>query len=125
QHTLLKILREILDSEGFVELIPPVLNLASDPGLRGARKIPVSVYGSTYELSSSTIMYKQLAATALGKMYFVARNIREEPGENVKTGRHLIEFTQLDIEWAGASMNEVMSLGEKLVYESCLEITEK
>ncbi len=125
QHTLLKILREILDSEGFVELIPPVLNLASDPGLRGARKIPVSVYGTTYELSSSTIMYKQLAATALGKMYFVARNIREEPVENVKTGRHLIEFTQLDIEWAGASMNEVMSLGEKLVYESCLEITEK
>ncbi|MEO3992934.1 MAG: asparagine synthetase A [Desulfurococcaceae archaeon TW002] len=125
QHLLLKTLREILDSEGFIELLPPVLNLASDPGLRGARKVPVSVYGSTYELCSSTIMYKQLAATALGKIYFVARNVREEPVENIKTGRHLIEFTQLDLEWAGASMNEVMSLGEKLVYESCLEITEK
>lgn len=125
QHILLKSLRRILDSEGFVELLPPVLNLASDPGLRGAKKVAVSVYGSTYELCSSTIMYKQLAATALGKMYFVARNVREEPVENVKTGRHLIEFTQLDLEWAGASMNEIMSLGEKLVYESCLEVSER
>lgn len=125
QHILLKSLREILDSEGFVELLPPVLNLASDPGLRGAKKVAVSVYGSTYELCSSTIMYKQLAATALGKIYFVARNVREEPVENVKTGRHLIEFTQLDLEWAGASMSEVISLGEKLVYESCLEVSER
>lgn len=125
QHLLLKSLREILDSEGFVELLPPVLNLASDPGLRGARKVAVSVYGSSYELCSSTIMYKQVAATALGKIYFVARNVREEPVENVKTGRHLTEFTQLDLEWAGASMNEVVSLGERLVYESCLEVSEK
>ena len=125
QHILLRSLREILDSEGFVELLPPVLNLVSDPGLRGARKVAVSVYGSTYELCSSTIMYKQVAATALGKIYFVARNVREEPAENVKTGRHLVEFTQLDLEWAGASMSEVMSLGERLVYESCLEVSER
>jgi asparaginyl-tRNA synthetase len=124
QHALLKSLRGILDSEGFVELLPPVLNLASDPGLRGAKKVAVSVYGSSYELCSSTIMYKQLATTALGKMYFVARNVREEPVENVRTGRHLTEFTQLDLEWAGASMSEVISLGEKLVYESCLEVSE-
>lgn len=125
QYVLLSSLREILDSEGFVELLPPVLNLASDPGLRGAKKVAVSVYGSTYELCSSTIMYKQVAATALGKIYFVARNVREEPVENLKTGRHLTEFTQLDLEWAGASMSEVISLGEKLVYESCLEVSER
>jgi len=124
QHMLLKSLRDILDSEGFVELLPPILNLASDPGLRGAKKVAVSVYGSRYELCSSTIMYKQLAATALGKMYFVARNVREEPVENVRTGRHLTEFTQLDLEWAGASMNDVINLGEKLIYESCLEVSE-
>lgn len=125
QHILLKSLREILDSEGFIELLPPILSISSDPGLRGAKKISAYVYGARYELSSSTIMYKQVAATALGKMYFVARNVREEPPENVRTGRHLIEFTQLDIEWAGASMDEVMGLGEKLVYESCEEVREK
>ncbi|MEM4486475.1 MAG: asparagine synthetase A [Zestosphaera sp.] len=125
QHILLKSLRNILDSEGFVELLPPVLSVASDPGLRGARKVSTYVYGTRYELSSSTIMYKQIAATALGRMYFVARNVREEPPENVMTGRHLIEFTQLDLEWAGASMYEVMNLGERLVYESCEEVVER
>lgn len=125
QHVLLRSLREILDSEGFVELLPPILSTASDPGLRGAKKVSAYVYGARYELSSSVIMYKQVVATALGKMYFVARNVREEPPENVKSGRHLIEFTQLDLEWAGASMDEVMSLGEKLVYESCEEVREK
>ncbi len=122
QHLLLRSLRDILDSEGFTELLPPVLSVASDPGLRGARKVTALVYDKPYELSSSTIMYKQVIASVLGKMYFVARNVREEPPDNLRTGRHLIEFTQLDLEWAGASMYDVMRLGEKLVYESCEDV---
>lgn len=122
QHLLVKSLRDILDSEGFTELLPPVLSVVSDPGLRGARKVTALVYNTPYELSSSTIMYKQVIASVLGKMFFVARNVREEPPDNVRTGRHLIEFTQLDLEWAGASMYDVMRLGEKLVYESCEDV---
>ncbi len=124
QHELMKSLRNILDSEGFIELLPPVISPASDPGLRGARKLTTELYGFKYELTSSTIMFKQVAATALGKIYFMARNVREEPPQNLSTGRHLVEFTQLDLEWSGATVDDVIKLAEKLIYESCVDVSE-
>ncbi|PUA33259.1 MAG: hypothetical protein B7O98_02150 [Zestosphaera tikiterensis] len=125
QHELIKSFRNVLDSEGFIELLPPVISPVSDPGLRGARKLTTELYGFKYELTSSTIMFKQVAATALGKIYFMARNVREEPPHNLSTGRHLVEFTQLDLEWSGATVDDVIKLGEKLVYESCLDVKER
>ncbi len=122
QHALLKYLREFLDDEGFTELLPPMISTASDPGLRGASKLRTRLYGVEYELTSSTIMFKQVAATSLGKIYFVARNVREEPPEHVITGRHLVEFTQLDIEWAGASMEDVMDLAERMIDYACRKV---
>ncbi len=122
QHAILKYLREFLDSEGFVEILPPVISTASDPGLRGASKLKTKVYGVEYELTSSTIMFKQVAATSLGKIYFVARNVREEPPENLSTGRHLVEFTQLDLEWAGASIHDVMDLAERMIEYVCRKL---
>ncbi|MCD6323560.1 MAG: aspartate--ammonia ligase [Desulfurococcales archaeon] len=122
QHALLKYFREFLDSEGFTELLPPMISTASDPGLRGASKLRTKLYGVEYELTSSTIMFKQVAATSLGKIYFVARNVREEPPEHIVTGRHLVEFTQLDIEWAGATMEDVMDLAERMIEYACRRI---
>ena len=123
QHAITKYFREFLDKEGFVELLPPIISPASDPGLRGATKLITKLYGAPYELTSSTIMFKQVSATALGKIYFMARNVREEPPENIYTGRHLVEFTQLDIEWAGASMEDVMELAEEMVHYVCRKLT--
>jgi len=123
QHAIMRYFREFLDKEGFVELLPPVISPASDPGLRGAAKLITKLYGVPYELTSSTIMFKQVSATALGKIYFMARNVREEPPENIYTGRHLIEFTQLDVEWAGASMEDVMELAEDMIHYVCRKLT--
>ncbi len=115
QQLILYYSREFLMRRGFVELLPPVISPCSDPGLRGARKLVTKYYGRDYELMSSVIMFKQAAVASLEKVFFVARNVREEPVENVKTGRHLCEFTQIDVEWAFADMYDVMRLGEELV----------
>ncbi len=123
QHAMMRYFREFLDKDGFVELLPPVISSASDPGLRGANKLITKLYGIPYELMSNTIMFKQVAATALGKIYFMARNVREEPPENIYTERHLVEFTQLDIEWAGASMEDVMELAEDVIHYVCRKLT--
>ncbi len=115
QQYILWYAREFLYKKGFTELLPPIASVVSDPGLRGARKLKTKLYGMEYELTSSVIMYKQSSVAVFEKIFFVARNIREEPAENIRTGRHLVEFTQLDIEYALATIDDVMALAEELL----------
>lgn len=60
-------------------------------------------------------MFKQSSAAVLGKVYFVARNVREEPAAHAATGRHLSEFTQFDIEWALATVDDAIRLAEDVL----------
>jgi len=115
QYYIMKYSREYLEKHGFIELLAPMIGVVSDPGLRGARKLKTRFYGEEYELTSSVIMYKQSSVAVFEKVYFMARNIREEPPENIRTGRHLSEFTQLDIEWAYASIDDAIKLAEGLL----------
>lgn len=125
QSRILKTIRDALIEEGFIELLPPMISIVSDPGLRGARKLKTIYYGEEYELTSSVIMYKQASVAVFDKVFFVARNIREEPPENIKTGRHLSEFTQVDIEWALATINDVIKLAERVLEKTSRIIAEK
>ncbi len=115
QQYILEYTREFLYREGFTELLAPMASVVSDPGLRGARKLKTTLYGIEYELTSSVIMYKQSSAAVFEKIFYVARNIREEPPENISTGRHLVEFTQIDLEWALASVDDVIGLAERML----------
>ena len=115
QQWLVYYAREFLIGRGFIEALPPMISPCSDPGLRGAKKLRTRLYGYEYELMSSVIMFKQALASSLERIFFVARNVREEPADNLKTGRHLCEFTQIDIEWAFASMWDVMKLAEEML----------
>ncbi len=115
QQHILEYTREFLYREGFTELLAPMASVVSDPGLRGARKLKTTLYGIEYELTSSVIMYKQSSAAVFEKIFYVARNIREEPPENISTGRHLVEFTQIDLEWALAGVDDVIGLAERML----------
>lgn len=114
QATVLAAIREYLDSHGFIELLPPIIGPVTDPGIRGAKQVTIDFYGMEYKVMSSAILYKQMMATALGKIYFVSPNIRLEPPETVFTGRHLVEFFQVDIEIARASYFDAMKVAEEL-----------
>jgi len=118
------IMRRILDSHGFTELPTPIIGHTSDPGLRGARKATIEAYGRQYEVQSSVIMYKQLYASLLGRIYYVARNLRIEPPENAYTGRHLAEFTQIDVEASLSSAEDLMHLAEEVVYGTIRSLIE-
>ncbi|WFO76390.1 aspartate--ammonia ligase [Desulfurococcaceae archaeon MEX13E-LK6-19] len=115
QQLILWYIREYMYREGFVEILPPMVSPVSDPGLRGAKKLRTTLYGVEHELTSSVIMYKQTTAAIFEKIFFVARNIREEPPENITTGRHLVEFTQVDMEWGLATVEDVIKLAEGLL----------
>ncbi|MCC6043288.1 MAG: asparagine synthetase A [Desulfurococcaceae archaeon] len=118
-------LRSYLLRRGFVELPPPIIGHVSDPGLRGAKKAVIELYGGLYEVQSSVIMYKQLYASVLERVFYVARNLRIEPVENAYTGRHLVEFTQVDVEVATTNAHELVELGERSFYYVVKTILDK
>jgi len=115
QATILESLRDFLNSRGFVEVLAPIIGPVTDPGIRGAKQATVDFYGMEYKVMSSAILYKQYMAASLGKIYFLSPNIRLEPNDSVFTGRHLVEFYQLDLEIYGATYLEVMDLAEEMI----------
>jgi asparaginyl-tRNA synthetase len=107
--------REYLAAHGFVELLPPMIGPVTDPGVRGAKQIDVDFYGHRYKLMTSVILYKQASLLSFEKIFFLAPNVRLEPLETATTGRHLVEFHQLDVEVRGASREQILDLAQELV----------
>jgi aspartate-ammonia ligase (EC 6.3.1.1) len=68
-----------------------------------------------YGLTKSMIFHKQILAKELGSIFTFSPNIRLETPEKEKTGRHLSEFTQIDVERRNASREDMMSLVEDLM----------
>ena len=106
---------------GFKWLLPVMLSsitdpLWPDPAAREALKpLEVEVYGERLRLTHSMILHKQMAvAMGIDKLFILSPNIRLE-GRGADDGRHAYEFTQLDFEVAGASMEDVMRLIEDLI----------
>lgn len=115
QDEVLKAIREFLRKEGYVEVLAPIIGPVTDPGIRGARQVSIEYYGARFKLMSSMILYKQMAVSSLGKIFSLSPNIRMEPEETIKTGRHLTEFRQVDVEAANVSYEEAMNLAERML----------
>ncbi|HLK00017.1 MAG TPA: asparagine synthetase A [Streptosporangiaceae bacterium] len=107
--------REYLATHGFVELLPPMIGPVTDPGVRGAKQLDVDFYGHRYKLMTSVILYKQASLLTFDKIFYLAPNVRLEPLETATTGRHLVEFHQLDVEVARASREEILDLAQGLI----------
>jgi asparaginyl-tRNA synthetase len=115
QNAITTATRHYLAGQGFVELQPPIIGPVTDPGVRGAKQIDVDFYGHKYKLMTSVILYKQASLLAFDKIFYIAPNVRLEPLETATTGRHLVEFTQIDVEMAGAARDDVLALGPGLL----------
>ncbi|MFJ1764716.1 asparagine synthetase A [Amycolatopsis sp. NPDC088138] len=115
QQRILVAVRDTLLREGFVELSAPLVGPVTDPGVRGAKQADVDYYGTTYKIMTSAILYKQAALLSFDKIFSIAPNVRLEPPETASTGRHLVEFHQIDVEVADATAEGVMELAQTLV----------
>ena len=121
QDAITRAARKSLEKQGFLEIIPPVISPATDPGLRGAKRFDIDFYGKHYKLTGSMIMHKIIGASALGKVYAFSPCLRREKPEKAKTGRHLVEFWQIDVEMPG-SKEESMEVAEQLLFDVIKEI---
>ncbi len=115
QHELISSLRKFLVSHRFYEILAPVIGPATDPGIRGAGVVSFDFYGIPYKIMSSMILYKQMALTVFDRIFSFSPNVRLEDPESVKTGRHLAEFYQLDLEAARRGYADMMDLGDKMI----------
>lgn len=109
QDAITKAARKSLEKQGFLEIIPPVLAFATDPGLRGAKQFEVDYYGKRYKLTSSMMLHKIAAASALGRVFSLSPCLRKERLEAAETGRHLAEFWQIDVEMQGTKEGAMKS----------------
>ncbi|RLF14258.1 MAG: asparagine ligase [Thermoprotei archaeon] len=125
QATILRAIREYLDSRGFVEILPPIVGPTTDPGTKDVGQASIEFYGYKYKVMSGVILHKQMMVDILGKIYLFSPNVRIEPPETLLTGRHLAEFFRVDVEIRDATYYDAMEVAERLFEHAVNRVCEE
>ncbi len=115
QSKIRRIIADYLESKDFIEISPVILSPITDPLNHPTTPGNIECYGKKYHLTQSMIFHKQIALKTLDKIYVFSPNVRLEPKDSSKTGRHLFEFTQLDLEVKNAKREEIIRLAEEII----------
>jgi aspartyl-tRNA synthetase len=117
----LKIIRDTLCSQGFIEVnTPKIIGSASEGG---ANLFGFDYFGKRKAyLAQSPQLYKEQLMIGLDKVFEIAPYFR---AENSHTVRHLTEFMSVDIEAAFLDYEEIMDILEQLVRKVAIQFHEK
>jgi len=115
QSEIRRIMGDELRKKDFVEISPVILSPITDPLNHPIAPANIDCYGNKYSITQSMIFHKQMALRTLEKIFVFSPNVRLESLERKKTGKHLFEFTQLDLEVKDAERKDVMNLCEQLL----------
>ncbi len=119
RHKVIKLLRDILDEEEFLEIETPILSAGTDEGAREFIVPTRKGSGLFYTLPQAPQQFKQMLMVSGYEKYFqIARCFRDEDSR----GDRQPEFTQLDMEMAYASMQQIIDLNTKMFNEVVTKI---
>jgi asparaginyl-tRNA synthetase len=107
--------RQFLRERDFTEILPVIISPITDPLADFRVRGEIECYGLKYQITKSMIFHKQISLLSLPRIFCFSPNVRIEEAARQTTGKHLIEFVQLDLEMRGASREDVMRLGEELL----------
>src|SRR3954451_9527228 len=111
RHTVVKAVRDFLDSDGFTLCDAPIFTPAACEGT-------TTLFGVDYfddekaYLTQSGQLYNEATAPAFGKVYCFGPTFRAEKS---KTRRHLTEFWMVEPEMTYATLDDVMTLSERFL----------
>lgn len=109
---VLKSLRETLTKKKFIEIVTPKIIGSASEG--GANLFSLDYFGKKAYLAQSPQLYKEQMTIGLERVFEISNFYRAEKSH---TGRHLSEFTSVDIEAAFMDYNDVMDVLEDLIVE--------
>ncbi|KAG2478885.1 MAG: Aspartate--tRNA(Asp/Asn) ligase [Nitrosopumilales archaeon] len=107
---VLTALREYLISKKFIEITTPKIIGSASEG--GANLFSLEYFGKKAYLAQSPQLYKEQMTIGLERVFEIASFYRAEKSH---TGRHLSEFTSVDIEAAFMDYTDVMDVLEKMI----------
>lgn len=112
RHHVLASLRKTLTEKKFTEITTPKIIGSASEG--GANLFSLEYFGKTAYLAQSPQLYKEQMTIGLERVFEIANFYRAEKSH---TGRHLTEFTSVDIEAAFMDYNDVMDVLEDLIVQ--------
>jgi aspartyl-tRNA synthetase len=112
RHHVLDSIRKTLSEKKFIEITTPKIIGSASEG--GANLFSLEYFGKKAYLAQSPQLYKEQMTIGLERVYEIASFYRAEKSH---TGRHLSEFTSVDIEAAFMDYTDVMEILESLVVE--------
>ena len=110
RHHVLASLRKTLSENKFIEITTPKIIGSASEG--GANLFSLDYFGKQAYLAQSPQLYKEQMTIGLERVFEIASFYRAEKSH---TGRHLSEFTSVDIEAAFMDYTDVMNILENLV----------
>ncbi|MFQ6014876.1 MAG: asparagine--tRNA ligase [Anaerolineae bacterium] len=108
--TVIRAIRDWLDSHGFINLDTPILTPAACEGT--TTLFDVDYFGETAYLTQSGQLYNEANIMAFGRVYCFGPTFRAEKS---KTRRHLTEFWMVEPEMAYVDLEGCMQVEEELV----------
>ena len=117
QSAALKAIHDYMYDHGVVQAMPIILSPETDPLNHPHFDASVVYYGQKLHMTKSMILHKQLSLLNDGvdKIYFMSPNVRLEEGHLKESGRHLFEFTQVDIELKNKTKKDFVKFVDGLI----------
>ena len=120
RHHVLASIRETLTNKKFIEITTPKIIGSASEG--GANLFGLDYFGKQAYLAQSPQLYKEQMTIGLERIFEISSFYRAEKSH---TGRHLSEFTSIDIEAAMMDYTDVMDILESIVLDVFKNISEK